>query len=193
MSYLSRLLGKPETVAQPFPSGSAHWYAARWLQWAASTRYAKSAIVDTSGAWAHLNQPNDVWFLAGSFGETVTRKCAVASKTKLFVPIFNIWLYEGYEVEGYDTYHGRLLVNDEEVAGEEIIIDQAFPVAGVSGNPVTETASEVNMTVKGMWKLLPPLPQGQHTIRITAGAGDDFNMDVTYKLSVKPRKLIYKK
>jgi hypothetical protein len=47
--------------------------AARWLQWVRSIKPNRSPVSDTTGLFAAEAQPQDVWFLAGTFGGAVKR------------------------------------------------------------------------------------------------------------------------
>ena len=48
---------------------------------------------DTTGEFASLGQSGPVWFLAGTFGSTVTRTVTIPAGKTLFFPILNtIWI-----------------------------------------------------------------------------------------------------
>jgi hypothetical protein len=49
----------------------------RWWSWAVAEETATNPVVDRSGADCARNQPDDLWFLAGTFGVAVRRTCSV--------------------------------------------------------------------------------------------------------------------
>lgn len=186
MSLLSRLLGKPDVGSIPYPQNSPEGLAARWVQWGASTNIAKSPIADETGIHANAEQPEDVWFLAGCFGGTVKRRCTVPANTKIFFPVFNIWMSKGYQSPDLSNVFGYLEVDGKEVELDNIQTKRTFIVKGVWGNPVTNSIFGTSMFVSGLWKLIDPLEVGEHKIYFRGGDGYDFSLDVTYNLTVRP-------
>jgi hypothetical protein len=65
-------------------------WAAQWWKWALAGPDGENAVQDTTGEFCHVNQPKGkVWFLAGTFGGTVTRTCTIPKKKALFYPLVN--------------------------------------------------------------------------------------------------------
>ena len=62
--------------AEGFGATYGEW-SARWWQWALSIPAAVNPILDATGANCARDQVDDVWFLAGTFGGTVTRSCTI--------------------------------------------------------------------------------------------------------------------
>src|SRR3954467_5116502 len=93
MPLLSRLFtgDRRSPVELPYPPASPEGLAARWVRWVAGIGPMHNPIGDTTGADAGLNQPDDVWFLAGTFGDDVERRCNVPTDRPLFLPVFNMW------------------------------------------------------------------------------------------------------
>jgi hypothetical protein len=182
-----RLLGRRSSAvpALPYPPDSPEGLAARWVRWAASIERHRNPVADLTGKFAGLGQPDDVWFLAGTFGTTAHRHCAVPSGRRLFVPIFNMW---HRDADGPPPVMGRafgtLVVNDVAVPVDVVATPVPFGVAGVRGNPVTASTRVVPMTVWGLWKVLEPLSPGDHTLRMRGGDGYGFEVAVDYRLTV---------
>jgi hypothetical protein len=63
--------------------------AARW-NWALQFPAATNPVEDPTGESCHLGQQGPVWFLAGTFGGTVTRTCTIPEGKFLFFPIVNV-------------------------------------------------------------------------------------------------------
>ncbi len=188
MSLIARLMGESENIEPPYPPRSPEGLVARWLQWVASVHASRSAIVDTTGEFAHLNQPEDVWFLAGGSGGRVRRACTIPPNTKIFLPAVNIWFDVAYETE-YGTpdlskLFGSLSVDGSNIELDEIFIQEPIPIKGVWGNLVNESVLEYRFSIYGLWKLLEPLSRGEHEI-IIRGGDYDFDMMIEYQITVE--------
>jgi hypothetical protein len=67
-------------------------WGAEWWKWAYGAPVDSNPVLDTTGEFADVGQSGAVWFLAGSFGETLTRTVTVPSDKVLFFPIVNsVW------------------------------------------------------------------------------------------------------
>ena len=75
-------------------------FSARWWQWLLSIPRATSPILDTSGIHCGRGQVDDIWFLAGTFGATVTRSCTVPAGKPIFFALVNTSVFKPY---GYET------------------------------------------------------------------------------------------
>ena len=186
MSLLSRLRGIPDVGSVPYPRNSLEGLAARWVQWGASTNTERSPIADLTGEYAGIEQPYDIWFLAGCFGGTVSRTCTIPANKKIFLPVFNIWLEEGHPSIDLSKIYGYLKVNGREVELDSVYTHKSFDVKGVWGNPVTGSILGSSFYVGGLWKLIDPLPPGEHEIYFRGGDGEGFNLEVTYDITVNP-------
>jgi hypothetical protein len=169
----------------PYAPRSPEGLAARWVRWAASASALSNPIADTTGADAAHNQPDDVWFLAGSYGEQVHRQVAVPAGRELFVPIVNLWFWPTDEApEPVEDAFGSLLVNGVGVEPDVIATPVPFVVAGARLNGVTRSTKPFPATVWGLWKHLAAPAPGRHELRIRGGIGSDFFLDVSYELAV---------
>ncbi len=63
--------------------------AEQWVQWALSTDAASNPMLDTTGAYAHVNNLGPVFFVAGNTGGSSTRTFTVPAGKPIFFPIIN--------------------------------------------------------------------------------------------------------
>lgn len=185
MSFLSRKSAEAEGSALPYDPRSPEGLAARWVQWVASAGPVRNPLEDDTGEYAAHNQPDDVWFLAGSYGKRMERRCVVPGGRDLFLPTFTMWFWPAdgppQPVEGVS---GSLAVDGVPLEPEVIATPVPFTVAGARVNGVTQRRKPVPVTVWGLWKLVPALPVGEHVVRAVGGDGHSFTVDVTYRLLV---------
>lgn len=186
MSIFGRMFGGGQPVAPlPYDEDSPEGLAARWVRWVAAAGPTVNPVADTSGANAGINQPDDVFFLAGTFGGEVARKCAVPAGRPLFFPAFNMW---EIEPEGAPQVlpraFGSVRVDGEPADVQAIGTPVPFEVSGSRFNPVTRTSRPVPMVVWGLWKRLEPLSDGGHTVTFAGGDGHGFRVGATYRLTV---------
>jgi hypothetical protein len=168
----------------PYAPDSPEGLAARWVQWAAATGPLRNPIADTTGRHAHRRQPDDVWFLAGCFGGTVERHCAVPANRPLFFPTFNMWCPHGTRIPPLPAAKGEAHVDDVPHPTATIDASELFDVRGAFQNPVTRRRRAVPMRVWGIWALVDPPAPGNHTVRFTGTDGHGFHVSATYRLHV---------
>ncbi|RSS60693.1 hypothetical protein [Streptomyces sp. WAC06614] len=145
--------------------------AARWWKWALSAPAGRSPVVDRTGEHAHWRQPSDVWFLAGTYGGRVERRCTVPTDRPLFFPVLNTqrvaW---GWRPEPLRL---RVSLARAELNGIPLMLHQAtsrrFLAAGLP------------RVAWGLWGTLDPLVPGEYVLSIQGSAGD-FCVDTTYHL-----------
>ena len=185
MPLFSRRPVAAEPPELPYDPLSPEGLAARWVRWAAAFPGERGPIADSTGEFASGNQPPDVWFLAGSYGDRVSRRCGVPAGRPLFLPVFNMWQWpaRGPQEPVADAY-GSLEVDGVAVPPDLITTPTPFGVAGAPGNGVTGKTKIVPTTVWGLWKHLPPLAAGRHEVHMVGGDGHGFVVDVTYLLDV---------
>ena len=186
MSFFSRKSpGAEQTPALPYDPRSPEGLAARWVQWVAAAGPLKNPVADETGEHAAVNQPDDIWFLAGSYGERLERRCVVPAGRDLFLPAFNMW-HAGADGPPpvMERASGTVVVDGQLLEPDVIATPVPFTVAGARLNGVTRSKRAIPTTVWGLWKLIPALPPGQHQLRATGGDGYGFSVDVTYRLTV---------
>jgi len=183
MPFLTR---PPVEVAPlPFDPRSPEGLAARWVQWVAAARVHKNPVADETGEDAADNQPTDLFFLAGSYGERVVRRCVVPAGRELFMPLFNVFLRNpDGPPPAPDREHGSIAVDGAPLEPDWIATPVPFMVSGTRLNGVTGRTKAVPMTTYGLWKLLAPLAPGEHEVHATGGDGYGSAVDVRYQLLV---------
>ncbi|MER7622187.1 hypothetical protein [Streptomyces sp. NPDC126503] len=146
--------------------------AARWWQWALSAPDACSPVLDRTGEFAGWQQPDDVWFLAGTYGGRVVRRCSLPADRPVFFPVFN-------------TQRPAFFSSRPEVMN----VAEAHAFLNGSPLPLHEYASprfRTGVTPRvawGLWSALAPLTPGQYVLEIKADTGDGFRVDTTYHLT----------
>ncbi|MGY1619758.1 hypothetical protein ACI797_23700 [Geodermatophilus sp. SYSU D00691] len=174
-----------EAPVLPYDPRSPEGLAARWVQWVAAGGI-DDPIQDKTGEFGAANQPDDVWFLAGSYGKRVERACVVPEGRDLFIPLLNFWARaEDGELRA-EGGTGSLAVDGVAYEPQEIYTPAPFPVAGKALNAITSRTKPVEMRVWGLWGLVPGLPLGEHVLRAVGGFGEEFALDVVYRLTVAP-------
>jgi hypothetical protein len=170
----------------PYEPMSPEGLAARWVRWVASAGPVADPIDDPTGEYADRNQPDDVWFLAGSYGrKPVERRCAVPVGRELFLPVVNMWdVGSGGRPPVPEDAFGSLTLDGLAIAPDEIETPVPFTVAGARLNGVTGRKSPFPVTVWGLWKRLPALEPGHHELHVVGGFGEGFRVDVRYHLGV---------
>jgi hypothetical protein len=163
---------------------------ARWWSWAADAPKGRNPIADGSGKYCTQDQPDDVFFLAGSFGETgVERRCTVPAGKPVYFPLLNqVCLVEGRQTDaaalkacqifgdGKATLDGVLLDAQEQTSGAR------FDFEPRRGNDLDLSAGDA--VAWGIWVGPVDLEPGAHTLEISGESGD-FEVGVTYELTVK--------
>jgi hypothetical protein len=157
--------------------------AARWWRWVLSASADANPVDDPDGRFASWNQPDDVWFLAGTFGGQVTRSCGVPVGRTIFVPAVNTIV----EVRGRRWSHMRLPVEAASVTLDSIpvpvkeVSTRRFQIRSEPGNGYRD--GESGSAAWGLWSRLLIEDAGSHELRIQAKAGP-LVIDTTYRLAV---------
>jgi len=174
-------------AALPYDPSSPEGLAARWVQWVAAAGPVKNPVEGETGQYAALNQPDDVWFLAGTSGKRLERQCMVPVGRDLFLPVVNLWEWPaaGPPVIA-DGPSGSLVVDGVALDLDEIGTPVPFTVAGAGLNGVTGRKKPVPLVVWGLWKRVPALAPGEHHLRAIGTDGYGFTVDVSYRLLVTP-------
>lgn len=200
-------------ISQTYGKTYAEWSLA-WVQWATSIPGTTNPINDTTGEFAAIGQAGDVWFLAGSAGQTVTRNITVPANKALFFPIINTYwvntpeygdnpwsptqeaFVRDYLSSAQDNARGLRLTID----GEAILNPNNYRVKSTVGKcslPPKDNLFGVKLKgiphdclADGYWVFLSPLPAGQHhtiSFQGTVGTGKGkFSLDITYEINILP-------
>lgn len=68
-----------------------------------TTAFCPNPVIDTTGDYGVVGQHGDVWFLAGTFGGTVTRNVYVPEGTPIFFPVVNTVFFDSPNACGQDS------------------------------------------------------------------------------------------
>ena len=153
-----------------------------WWTWAGSEPQGQGPVEDATGANCAVNQPSDVWFLAGTSGGHAERTCDVPADTPLVFPLVNTAGgpddCDGFlsGAEGTATVDGAS-VQAHEFPGTTAIIDV------VDGNAMFGDGGTFEVTACGLWVALEPLSAGEHTVAFEGESGG-FIVSATYVLTV---------
>jgi hypothetical protein len=156
----------------------------RWWNWAAAEETATNPVADRSGADCARNQPDDLWFFAGSFGGAVRRTCSVPAGRPIVAPVVNVVAHNRTEcvtflraASGSAKLDGKPLTV-ERMDGEKITY------RGVDGNPISDTSDEYAGTACGLWITIPDPAPGAHTLTIQGKSGSfAVRADYTFKVA----------
>ncbi|MFE3742242.1 signal protein [Streptomyces sp. NPDC059134] len=155
----------------------------RWWTWASTEPEPTNPVADQNGGSCERNQPEDVWFLAGTFGTYTERTCTVPGGVPVAFPLLNR-LGEPADCAGFmRTAEGSAVLDGEKIA-PDIYRGEPVEVRSVVGNPVTGTSGHFTTIACGLWVQLPPLTTGSHTLTIRGRSGD-FATGVDYALTVE--------
>jgi hypothetical protein len=176
---------------QSHPHGHTYpEWAAAWWQWALSIPADRNPLTDATGEFCGEGQSGSVWFLPGSFGNSVERSCTIPTGKTLFMPVYN-WIFgagvfdceptvPGVECSVPDLQAGAA-ANTEAAEVLEVSIDgvpvqnvRAYRASSPAPFPLTYPENSVvgvpagtyfPNVADGYWLMIAPLPPGQHEIR----------------------------
>lgn len=155
----------------------------RWWSWAATEPSETNPIADQTGELCDLNQPTDVWFLAGTFGGSADRRCLVPQGRPIVAPIVNMYSGDEQDCAAFmRRAEGSARLNGAELPVERID-RQAIIVTAASGNALGESPGTFRAIGCGLWAHIAPLTPGSHSLQIRGQSGD-FTVAVNYTLEV---------
>ena len=76
------------TFDNPYGFNYGKW-TAKWWEWAYSIPLKINPAYDNTGELCSINQTSPVWFLPGTYGHDVVRKCTLSNNTSILFPILN--------------------------------------------------------------------------------------------------------
>ncbi|WP_341719543.1 hypothetical protein QQG74_07385 [Micromonospora sp. FIMYZ51] len=161
--------------------------AARWVRWVAAHRQPNNPIKDRTGRDAGRHQPDDVWFLAGTFGGAVTRQCVVPAGRTLFFPAF-CWWEVGRTAEPAEPWaeaSGFAQLDGAQLPLYPVGSPASFPVRGFFNNVVTDWPWPMQVSCWGLWSLVPPPSPGMHQLSFGGTDGHGFQVEAQYQLDVR--------
>jgi len=168
-----------------------------WWQWVMAIPSSDSPVCDKTGDRCSVGQRGDVWFLAGSTGGKITRKCTVPEGVSLLVPVVNNFCFPDAAYTDAACTSDTIAFIDSFSSGTVLPDLDGAPVTptrardtsdftfavGSNGFGGTKPGVYRATVADGYWALIPPLAAGSHTIHVVA-QGPMFGLDVTYSLDV---------
>ncbi|MEZ4399158.1 MAG: hypothetical protein R3B06_04020 [Kofleriaceae bacterium] len=165
-----------------------------WLRWMVAIPAATNPVLDQTGAACGIGQAGPVWYLAGTFGGSVTRSCDVPFGKLLYFPLVNAFstvppfavtpetdeAYWTAQVTPYllgtrtDTCALRLRLDGREILADTAARDLALWTAVLDPFPVVLAEAGIYGDFPGgVWPLgyfgghyalFAPLTRGDHTL-----------------------------
>lgn len=193
--------------SQPHGKSYSEWTVA-WWQWALSIPADRNPLTDTTGAFAREGQAGPVWFLAGTFGDSVTRSYSIPHGKTLVLPVF-VWIFGAGAFDCDPSVPGvpcdvaalqaAAAFNTEAATVVEAEIDDV-PVKNIrdyrasAPGPFTVNYPDNSVTglsagsyfpnvADGYWLILAPLSTGPHKIHLHVVAPATSNGPVTYEVT----------
>jgi hypothetical protein len=163
----------------PYGLSYAEW-TARWWQWVLSIPLQNNPIKDEMNKYYDVNQSGPVWFLAGTEGGVVYRKCKIPSGKAILVPILNYGATFADEPTVRSERQLVLLAKSEmdDISNLEVSLDQVeftdlqefrvlspvFDVVLPENSLFGGTSGPTKGSADGYWLFFKPLSPGFHTI-----------------------------
>ncbi|MEW2590791.1 hypothetical protein AB0893_10270 [Micromonospora aurantiaca] len=171
----------------PDPAPALAPLAARWVAWVAAHRQPVNPLKDTTGRHGGRHQPADVWFLAGTQGGGVSRRCVVPAGRPLFFPAICCWTVgrRNEPVPPMPHADGHAELDGVAVPVRPAGSPASFPVRGFFNNVVTAWPWPVHVSCWGLWGLVPPPAPGTHHLTFGGHDGGRFRVEAEYELEVR--------
>ncbi|MEU0489610.1 hypothetical protein ABZ249_10295 [Nocardiopsis sp. NPDC006139] len=144
----------------------------RWWKWVWSAPEGRDPVQDPTGAHAAVNQPDGLWFLAGTYGGRVVRRCEVPAGCPVFFPVLNMY---------HDSTYSR--------RPRSMPVERAAAHLNGVPLPLQEFAGTFRAPLWtrwctwGLWGGIAGLSPGGYVLEIKADTGDGFWVDTTYHLT----------
>lgn len=172
--------------SSPYGKKYSEW-AEKWIKWSLSIPKSSNPIIDETGKNCAESQLGPVWFLAGTFGTSVKRKCHIPFSKAIFFPIIEkecSFAEEGDQLKTEADLCNRATYLMDIVIGMKVLIngidvkdlkkyrarssvfDLVFPEDNIYGVKAGTTRSVTD----GYWLLVKPLSKGNHVVHFMASA-----------------------
>ncbi|HJU35459.1 MAG TPA: hypothetical protein VJ695_10085 [Nitrososphaera sp.] len=189
------------TNSAPFGLQFSDW-CVRWVKWCLEQPIETNPAKDMTGKHCCQNQSGPIWFLAGTFGGSATRKCTVPSGKAIMFPILEkeCSFVEDTDIRTETDLISRATDETSRISHIETSIDgialqnlnryrvqtPVFEIVFPKNNVYGVKEGPTRATSNGFWILLEPLSPGEHTIYFKAAhRKPDFQTEVTYQLLFK--------
>ena len=168
----------------PYGLSYGNW-TQKWWEWAFEVPSNDSPVNDVTGENCSLNQEGPVWFLAGTFGTSVTRECTIPEGKALFMPAANVPVSVAEfknlpDDEQVLKAEAEKIIDDVDIVEVEIdgvkienitsykVITDLFQLNLPQNNVLGAEPGKYNFTGAGDWILTEPLSPGEHTVLLRA-------------------------
>ena len=154
-----------------------------WWRWALETAKSINPVIDNSGKYADINQPTDVWFLAGKFVDGTrnlpNRHCRIPAGRAILFPVINceVNTHEYPELRTDNDLITHVKKDIDSIIMRECFINGEYlpPQRQKSDPPIFEVninkdnglgvkGGRTNVSSDGYWIFLKPLVKGQYDI-----------------------------
>jgi hypothetical protein len=196
----------PHATVDGFTLGewSGRWH--QWLYWLPEDR---NPGRDETGEHCHEGQSGPVFFLAGTFGGTRHRTCAIPAGKKLFVPLITqAWAVTDpgetceLAIAGAEGLMDPRPENPDGVSSLTCKVDgvevpdpwshreasPCFPLCLPEDNVAGIPPGVYPWAANGYWMMLAPPPPGSFTIEFSASQGPpedpSFSIDIQYDITI---------
>ena len=179
--------GGGSAKAEAPPAGQL---AADWWTWAARRPKGQDPVTDRSGRRCAQDQPDDVFFLAGTTGGPARRTCEVPAGRPLFFPVINFVCTVRGAAAGAAAKcgHGlRAAKTSVRVDGRAVkpqyVESQVFSLDPDPKSPFADVGGRV--VAVGHHVRLEPLEPGSHSISFSGDDREGLKLRVAYRLTVR--------
>jgi len=174
----------------------------RWVKWCLEQPIDSNPAKDMTGKNCCQNQSGPVWFLAGTFGGSATRKCTIPNGKAIMFPILEkeTSFVEDKDITSETDLVSRTTDQTSRISHMEASIDgvplqnldrcrvqtPVFEIVFPKANVYQVQEGPTQGTSNGIWVFLEPLSVGQHKIYFKGvHTQPDFETEVTYDLLIK--------
>lgn len=191
--------------SKPFGKSWEDW-AVLWWQWCSAEPDNTNPASDRTGSHCDRNQTDpNVWFLAGTFGETVQRRCDIPRNKSLFFPIITdrisfaehsflktkeqLDAYAKSDLDSTTVCEAWLDGMELENLHQNRVHTPLFIFEAPQGEFGSINKESLQAVSDGYWVFLRPLAPGEHAIRFV---GQKLLYDIVYLDNIKENKPIFR-
>lgn len=159
--------------------------------WTTKEPEGRDPVTDETGADCRRNQPKDVFFLAGSGGTTVRRKCTVPAHRRIFAPVHSYNCpFEGEKIDDviakcrkHMPGVRRRVTLDGKKFGDIYVESEPYDLKPAPGSQFEPTKGR--SVVVGWFLSIEGLDPGRHTLAWTASDANGYRSDIRYDLTAR--------
>jgi hypothetical protein len=189
------------TDSAPFGTKFSEW-CVRWVKWCLEEPIETNPAKDMTGEKCGQNQSGPVWFLAGTFGGSVTRKCTIPMGKAILFPILEkeTSFVEDNDITTEADLVSRTIDQTSRISHVEASVDgvtlqnlsryrvhtPVFDLIYPKHNVYHVQEGPTRAVSSGIWVFLEPLSAGEHTIYFKGmHRQPDFQTESTYEIFIR--------